>query len=213
MPDTTIPDLPPSSVANDTDQMLLRQPAGGAGVDRRTTVAQIRNIDVANLSTLTSPPNPQAGDNMIIARGGVNHRVQFQHVGFVKGTRMWFFSNSDAQIPGWTQVSSGDTLLAVKGGSTYTQGGLIQGNWQQTSMSLDIQQIPRHRHSVVGTGATFGSGNRVRGRRSDLSDPLQFWQTELEGGNPFQPEGNAVPHNHGNSWRPLASVGIICVKD
>lgn len=214
---TTIPDLPASALANDTDQMLLRQPAGAAGTDKRVTVSQIRNINIGNLPTLSNPPNPQAGDNMIIARGGVNHRVQFQHVGFEKGVRMWFFENSDINISGWTQVAVGDTLLGVKGGSEYTQGGTTGGTWQQVGHSLTQEEMPRHSHTVRGAGANLGSGNQVKGFKAPAGfEPVtQFWETLLHGGVATNPDGPAdgQPHNHGDTWRPLASVGIICVKD
>jgi hypothetical protein len=192
--------LPVATSAADSDIMLIRQGL----VDKQIQVALVRTINLAAFSFLNtqSPNTPQQNDIMLIARGGNNYKLRFAAVGFVAGTRMWFYS---ATAPaGWTILdNTSGALLAVKG-TTYTAPGSIQGTWQQTSHTLTLAQIPSHKHDVDGTGATSGSGNVVRGYRADLNQDLRGWSTALAGG--------GQGHNHGNTWRPLAHVGILCEK-
>jgi hypothetical protein len=213
----TIPDLPPASDPDNTDQLLLRQPAGALGQDKSVTVQQIQNINIPSLNTLPTNTTPVSTDQFIVNRAGVNYRVNFRDVGFITGTKMWFFANSDSQIPGWTQTGTGDTLLAVKGGSTYTQGGIAQGTWQQVGHSLTGAEMPRHAHGVFGAGSVAGSGAQVKGFKANplaSTPPLQPWATNFTGGTSTEEQAtNGSPHNHGNTWRPFANVGIICEKD
>lgn len=213
MSSPTIPDLPVASVANDADQMLIRQPAGALGTDKNVLVSLVRKINVSGLPTLTSPTTAQDSDLFLISRGGVNFQIRHDQVSFRSGTKMWFYHNAFTEIGGWSLVSAGDNLLAVKGGSTYSVGGVELGTWQQEGVGggspgggLSIAQMPSHDHDISGAGATAGSGSQVRGwRNPGGSSSSKPWSTLTN--------GSGSPHNHGSSWRPLASVGIICQKN
>jgi len=201
MSSPTIPDLNSATVANDTDLVLLRQPGNAGGVDKKVTVALLRNINIAGLAPL--PSDAAASDLMVIARGGVNYQIRHDQISFPSGTQMWFYAN--ATIAGWSLVTTGDTLLAVKGGLEYVTGGVEAGNWQQEGHALTVAELPSHTHPVNGTGATTGTGNRVRGYRQSLSEDSKPWATSSTGGN--------QAHNHGNTWRPRANVGVILRKN
>lgn len=199
----TIPDLPTATSLNNTDQFVVRQPAGAAGTDKKVTAQLIRNIDITALSLI--PNAPSAGDLMLISQGGSNYRIKFEDVGFVKGNKMWFFHDVASDIKGWSLFSSPDTLLAVKGSptDTYSTGGSVQGTWQQEDHTLTISEIPSHDHTYTAKRGTGGS-NSSPARGNPTGNTKQFVTDKKGGGN---------GHNHGNSWRPQASVGIICQKN
>ena len=200
----TIPDLPVATVANNSDEMLVRQPAGALGTDKRVTIDKIRNLDINALGTLPTG-TPIASDQMIIERSGTNYAITFEDVGFIQGTKMWFYHNAASQVPGWAIVASSDNLLAVKGGATYTTGGVQQGTWQQEDHTLTTSQIPSHSHRMTmakdTTGSTSNMVGAARGKTAETDGNIQTYT-----------QGGGLGHNHGSSWRPLASVGIICVK-
>lgn len=204
----TIPDLPVATLVNDSDQLLVRQPAGGLGTDKSCTAQQIRNLNLSGLAGLPTG-TPNANDLMLIARSGTNYQITFQNVGFIQGTKMWFYHNaagSSSELPGWSIFANGDTLLAVKGGSTYTVGGSQQGTWQQVGVSLSISQIPAHTHRVPAgkesAGSAVNPGYARRSRDIDVNTTITTGTA-----------GSGQPHNHGDTWRPRASVGIICQKN
>lgn len=208
MSSPTIPDLTSATVANDTDLLLLRQPGNSGGVDKKVTVALIRNINVAGLAPL--PSNATGSDLMLIARGGTNYQIRHDQISVPSGTQMWFYANGT--IAGWSLVATGDNLLAVKGGTEYVTGGVEAGTWQQHGVDggfpgggLSIAQMPSHSHTVRGTGATAGSGSKVRGYMQDPFLDLKTWNTNSQ--------GNGDPHNHGSTWRPKANVGVILRKN
>lgn len=201
MSSPTIPDLPIAPSLNDSDQMLVRQPAGGLGIDKKVTVQELRKINIAGLSPIPNPPN--ASDYFIISQGGANFQIRFDKVSFSQGTAMWFYQ--DAAPSGWTAIAESDMLLAVKGGADYPTGGLTGGVWQQKNHTLTLDEIPSHTHEVEGTGTQTASGNLARGHRQSSGTPLQVWETRSSGG--------GSGHNHGDTWRPAAAVGILCSKD
>lgn len=207
MSSPTIPDLPVATIADDSDQMLLRQPAGALGTDKSVSVEKIRNINVSGLPTLSSPVSAQASDLMLIARGGVNYQIRHDQISFPSGTKMWFYHNAVADIAGWSLVSAGDSLLAVKGGSTYVSGGQEAGTWQQLDHTLTIAQIPSHSHIFRAKEA--GQSDKSRGGRGSSTGGSDFNYTENTA---IANTGGGGGHNHGSAWRPKSNVGIICVK-
>lgn len=116
--------------------------------------------------------------------------------------KMWFYLN--AAPTNWTEVGSlGDTLLAVKGGTTYTTGGTTKGTWQQTDATLTTSEIPPHTHnSTLAISANSGSGGAFWAHNSSV----------LTSGSAVAGAGTAT-HNHGDTWRPAARVGLICSFD
>lgn len=219
---TTIPDLPTATTADDTDLILLRQPGSALGVDKKVTVAKVRTLNLAGLSTLPTGETPVASDLMLVQRGTANYQVAFQHVGFIKGVKMWFYHNLANEVSpnGWAIFTAGDTLLAVKGGSTYTVGGAELGLWQQSGYKLQITDIPNHAH-WINTGSNQSNSNaRYMHGAKDNFDTVPKYSNfagkgmigALNDNATHDNYGDCNEHNHGDTWRPKAAVGLIMVK-
>lgn len=198
-------DLDLATTADDADLALIRK---SDTTDYKVTVAVLRNIAVASLPNL--PSNAQLTDYMLINQAGSNCKIEFGKVGFLVGTKMWFFTGAAPNVYWEIEPGTGDTLLAVKGsGGTYSTGGNVQGAWQQQDATLSISQIPAHTHTLTKTKDNTGTSNNlgpVRGKHveDDVNPNFRVCTTNSTGG--------GAGHNHGNTWRPLASVGVICIK-
>lgn len=115
---------------------------------------------------------------------------------------MWFYL--DAAPSGWTEVGSlGDTLLAIKGGATYTTGGAGAGAWMLPSHAVTEDEMPAHTHTY--TAPSPPTKSRRTGGSLCVKSLLPGTSTSSVG-------GGAV-HTHGDTFRPAARVGIICTKD
>lgn len=194
-------DLPAASVADDADLALIRK---DNTTDYKTTVAILRKINIAGLTAIPTPAQPT--DKMMISQTGTVYRIDFGSVGFTQGTKMWFYQNSEPVSPAYWQIvpNTGDTLLGVKGGGTYSTGGVTAGTWQQVDHTLTVDEIPAHTHTVAcyfaitnffqNTGKSAVGGGNASSNATSSS------------------VGGGQGHNHGNAWRPLASVGLICQK-
>lgn len=130
-----------------------------------------------------------------------NQRFQI----FPAGTRLWFYQ--DTAPEGWTIIAdASDCLIACKSGddqAIYSTGGQLLGNWQQSNHILTEGQMPRHGHNIP----YFGECG------SNPGNGVTFWNsTYLQGDRGTYTTGDDQPHNHGNTWRPFAAVGIICEK-
>ena len=119
------------------------------------------------------------------------------------GTKMWFYA--DTAPTGWTlDATPSDSLLAVKGGSTYTTGGAQAGTWTQPDATLTAAQIPPHTHLTnATTSANSGGGPTI----------YCYSTTPTSTGSAATSAGTASSHNHGTAYRPLSEVGIICSRD
>ncbi len=124
------------------------------------------------------------------------------------GTKMWFYA--DAAPSGWTiDATPSDNILAVKGGATYTTGGVQVGSW--TVSGLTSNNESSHTHLVSGTTAAEAQTPVEQGSNSndaaheDHTHTMSFTS------------GAGSAHNHtvtqDATWRPKANVGIICTKD
>jgi hypothetical protein len=213
-------DLDPASSADDADLALIRK---NNTTDYKVTVALLRTINIAGLPNLSPTPNsPLATDLVMLARGGSNAKCQFAAVGFTVGTQMWFYMNAVPVSPSFWQIipNTGDRLLAVKGGATFVTGGVSTAttNWQQSNATLTIDQIPAHSHAMRTRQSKSGTlqANIVSGTQE--TSHQNNAATKFTGGAgstdtaSTDPAGATNGHNHGNTWRPSASVGILCLK-
>ena len=170
--------------------------------DKKATVTQLREIDI---SAFTNLPSPVASDLIMIGRASNTYKTLFQNVGLIKGTKCWFYNN--VAPSGWTIVPGvGDALLGVLGGGIYINAGVgFDGDWQQTDHTLTVNEIPSHSHRIpAGKDSSGSSGTRYARRATDLDTDTTITSAS---------EGGGVGHNHGDTWRPKATVGIICSKD
>lgn len=199
-------DLDLATVANDADLALIRK---SNTTDYKITVQALRSINIAGLPSLSSAAQPT--DLMMISQGGVNSKIDFGSVGFTIGTRMWFYLGAVPVSPTYWQIvpNTGDSLLGVRGGSTYVTGGVQAGTWTQANHTLTIAEMPAHQHFIHKTKEPTGSSNNLgpaRGKDPEDSSTIAFRFALSE------PTGGSGPHNHGDTWRPMASVGIVCEK-
>jgi len=225
-------DLPTATSASNNDKMLIRKGL----TDYQIAVRYIREINIDALDPIEGG-YAVATDILMISRNvptppsmiptPTNFQIRFSQVGFVKGTRMWFYQ-PNAPV-GWSIVpDTGDKLVACQDASNNYNGvasaGTSGGQWQQgdvdgvTGKGLNLNQIPNHYH---GVGASLGSldfGHSANARYGN-TNTASFLSKGITGAttsptaNPTWNAGSCGPHNHGDSWRPLANVGIICNKD
>jgi hypothetical protein len=149
------------------------------------------------------------------------------------GTSMWLYENSPPD--GWSlNGAAGDTLLAVKGGSTYTTGGAAAGTWSSLFShvhSAGSLTAASHYHpwyvwngsdgyTYDSDGATplyfssFRDSKHTRGLMSETTHAdTKRWNKNSYTGSAV---GGSVSGNSGGatttSGRPYAQVGIICTK-
>lgn len=215
-------DLPVASSALNGDLVLLRKGL----TDYQCAVSLIRNINVASLSSLPGGTS-QSTDLFLISRtiSGTpqNFQIPFTQVGFPKGTRMWFWMG--APPLGWSIINNtGDRLLAVASQDAgYSGGGGSSqtGTWQQTATALTVKQIPNHQHFMRGGSPSDNSNNKfMEGARNPTGVSPAYSNVAclgIVGGEGDVPGhdafGGCQTHNHGDSWRPLANVGVLGNKD
>ena len=176
--------------------------------DWRVTVTQMQAII---MSALTSIAIPQPNDLMMVQQGSVTGKVTFSQVGFTKDTVCWFYQSTAPA--NWVSIGNGDTILAISGGSQAynVPGGTTNaGTWQQADASLSISQIPAHAHEIVVRNAIGNSSNDTV--CSALASSVTARTLAGDGSGPVKSTGSGLGHNHGNVWRPLASVGLLCKK-
>lgn len=212
-------DLDAQSSALDTDLSLIRR----GSTDYKVTVALLRTINIAGLPLYGTGQGALATDLMMISSGGVNRQLLFGLIGFIKGTRMWFYSNTNpngAASLYWTVVpSTSDILLASRSNdpnTPYNTGGTLGGDWQQQDVNgvagqgLNINQIPNHTHHyLLGDVREEDRARYPRGAKNSL-DGIFGVTNGVDGSS--MAIGACAPHNHGFGWRPRAAVGIICEK-
>lgn len=131
------------------------------------------------------------------------------------GTRVFFYQ---AAAPlGWTAVSGlGDRILAI-GTYNSVSAGSITGTWQQEGHALSVSEMPAHNHSgstITGPKHTHETVKRnydeaVSGL-TDTAGPIIATSEVFSVSVASQGEGSV--HNHGNTWRPAAIVGLIAER-
>lgn len=225
LPPITIPDLDPAGpVDPDNDLLIIRQGLN----DRKISPANLGNIRLGGLNML--PGQLVASDVLLIGRdngaGYDNYIMPPQYLGFLNGVNCWFYQ---ASAPlGWSVIpNTGDRLLAISDVSTQITpqnkyagefAPALTGNWQQSDATLDITQIPAHSHVIKvwksdqegNLSSKIGSTNRTTGNNQNTNKTGGAGSTVTAS---TDPAGATVGHNHGNTWRPLAAVGILCTKN
>lgn len=122
----------------------------------------------------------------------------------LEGYSIWVYADSLSGEAAslWTIIGGvGDRVLAFKGGGVWTTGGTGLGAWQQADHTLTVSEIPSHSHDLEYTIKPIGTGGSA---------------PRFEAGAPFTAvsnTGGGAGHNHGSSWRPSASVGIMINKN
>jgi len=124
---------------------------------------------------------------------------------------IWLYADSlnAAMSACWSIVASvGDTLLAIKGGTTYTTGGTSAGTWTQPNHTLTLAEIPPHIHRVTNVSREGQAANPHDYVTTFLKSPYKTIATS--DGSSDGLLGQA--HNHGSTYRPLARVGLLIRK-
>lgn len=124
------------------------------------------------------------------------------------GTEMWIYA--DSAPTGWTISSGSDDLIAVKGGSTYTTGGQVAGDWS----------TPTHSHTLGGHGHTFSGsttgfngslyGGRSPGEGSELV--IYTHQHSISGTTGGPTPASTATNGTASTYRPESRVGLICER-
>lgn len=192
------------AVDPDNDLLLIRQ----GFADRKISPGNLGNIRMGTLDLL--PGQAVATDLLLIARQNGpnydNYAMPPQYLGFLNNTTMWFFNNS-APL-GWTIVpNSGDRVLAtaIPGGASYQYSDVgYAGNWQQENHTLTVAELPSHNHplTIYRSDVSGQDSNKIGGSNR---------ATNQQGSTGFT--GGGLGHNHGDTWRPMAAVGLLCTKN
>lgn len=126
------------------------------------------------------------------------------------------------QMDGWViDTSVTDKIIAVKGGSTYTTGGVTAGSWTLPSFALTTSHIPAHTHGAIGnhvhavrtqrsTDSTIGVSGGTQGAPAahDIAGAAL-----AAGGHTHTSVGSSNAHSHGATYRPAAAVHTIQYLD
>lgn len=136
-------------------------------------------------------------------------------------TIAWFYLNTAP--PGWKALSTGaDSVLAVSGGTgDYNVNGGnpdASATWTQANHTLTVNEMPTHDHGgATGNGASSGTWwNSDGGAVLNMTDGDGSGDQVASQANhthPISTQGGGLPHNHGSSWRPKASVGKLFQLD
>lgn len=179
----------------------------------RATIAQVQSIQMKDLPLFQIPF--AAGDVFFgqVTDPSTKFSTNFQDVTFPSATKIWL--NDDVIPLGWKPANvTGDKLIAIKGGSSYLTGGTTAGTWTTSTVNgnnspLTIEQIPGHTHGFIKANHIASDISNQPPRKGKIEED----DSEIKDrtGTSDMTGGNAT-HNHGNAWRPRASVGIIIEK-
>jgi hypothetical protein len=121
---------------------------------------------------------------------------------------MWIYANIAPD--GWTlNGTPSDQLLAIKGGGTYTTGGVAAGDF---TMPNHQHNMNSHQHSSSGaTGAASPGANFEDG---DAGTPTSGNHTHTFTVTAVTPvPGDTASDGAVTGYRPESYVGIICSKN
>lgn len=210
LPPIIIPELSPADPIDPAnDYVILRQGLN----DKKATISQISNLQLGDNDLV---PGEVLGSDVLLLGRYVsplsydNYIVPVQKIGFLKDTVCWFYM-SVAPLYWQTLANTGDAVLATRAGNanqTYGTAGVRVGTWQQEGHALTVQEIPPHTHRVdLGADSTdtVSSANSARMSKNIKSRLFRTGDGSSQG-------LQGLPHNHGNTWRPQAVVGILAIK-
>lgn len=184
----------------------------------KATVSKVQAIDLRNLDVFDEPYAP--GDVFFGEQANTQNKFSssFENVTLPSGTRTWIYANDFRS--GWFPVdTAGDKLLAVKGGTYYSTAGISGGTWTMEGVNggvpgsaLTVEQIPSHSHRGQKRAHARESSappNPSPPRKGKVAEDDSFFRFRY-----FETErtGGSQSHNHGDSWRPKAYVGLIIEK-
>jgi len=119
---------------------------------------------------------------------------------------MWVYADSPPD--GWSLfASSGDRLLAIKGGSTYNVGSQVKGSWA----------TPSHQHSLQNHTHT-AQGNTGPPSANNSSYDTSTWSRLPNHYHPISSATSGPSTNvtgiggSASTYRPRARVGILCSR-
>jgi len=117
-------------------------------------------------------------------------------------TTMLFYMS--APPVGWTEVEDvGDSLVAIKGGTTYETGGTLSGSWQLPEHTLLLTEIPAHTHTYTSPNAP--SASRRTNGGVIVTGVTVLTETSSIGGSSV--------HDEGLTWRPAGRACIMASRD
>ena len=120
-----------------------------------------------------------------------------------QNTIMWVYADSPPD--GWSLYASpGDVLVAIEGGSTYTTGGSIQGNFATPSHSHGLNA---HRHTMSGS-----VNLSINGSEAQSSGNVASRHSHNVSINSSTAGGSTGIGGSSSAYRPRARVGILCTR-
>jgi len=126
------------------------------------------------------------------------------YAGIPQNTTMWVYADSAPN--GWSLYATpGDTLVAVKGGGTYTTGGSIQGNFATPSHSHGLAN-----HTHVAFGATGGAPT-TQGADNAGNVSAGGHTHNINIGS-LAAAGSTGIGGSSSAYRPRARVGVLCTR-
>jgi len=133
--------------------------------------------------------------------------------------KVWIYR--DSTMDGWAIDSAvSDIVLAIKGGATYTTGGVIAGNWAQPGHT---HTIPNHYHTLpmgyrAGNSGLWVDQNHTSGTvytqygyalAADSGDSNTIALITYTDGGGGATSSDGTP----DAWRPAAAVGTLQYLD
>ena len=163
---------------------------GGSFIDQK----------VASLPTWTSD---DIGRTLYLTTN--NKRYYANNTGWIEPEVDKIWTYQDTAPTGWTIMSGvSDTLIATKGSAStyYITGETQAGTWTQSDHILTTDEMPSHTHTRLAATQPYDF---------HISRGGIFPLTNVYSRNTGSAGGDQA-HNHGDTYRPLANVGIIILK-
>ncbi len=123
-----------------------------------------------------------------------------------EGSEMWVYA--DAPPDGWSlSATTGDTLVAIKGGTTYTTGHTIAGSFTTPAHSHALGGHTHVASGVTGGPTSTGHDSETGGGSTKETHTHPFSITSGGPTTTTSIDGSVI-----DSYRPRSRVGIICTR-